>query len=680
MAADFTGYVTRYGVKCTDGRTILAHAFQACDGAQIPMVWQHQHSEPTNILGHMVLKHMDDGVRCEAFFNNTPPGQQARALVIHKDITHLSIYANGLVQRGQDVLHGSIKEGSLVLAGANPGAYIDNVNIEHSDGTLEPVDDEVIIYSGIALELVSDSVPVLQQSDAPAALPTVPPVITANLPVPVISHAVDVTSAIGNGQSMSDPTVQQVIDSMSQVQRDVVFALIGAMQQDDSTQTITQSQEGGNAPVTGNVFDQSASDQRPGSIISHDDMRGILEDARKGGSLKDAVESYALAHSITAIDLMFPDARAVTDTPSWISRRQDWVAGVLSGTHHTPFSRIKNLFADITLDEARARGYVKGAMKREEFFGITRRVTTPQTVYKKQKLDRDDILDITDFEIVAWLKAEMRKMLDEEVARAVLIGDGRDVADPDKINEANIRPLLTDNAVYVTNVSIAPSSFDSPGEDGIVDGVMTAMQYFQGTGQPTFFTARSWITKMLLAKDTLGRRLHATTTELADAMGVGSVVPVDVFETMKGTLIGIIVNLADYTIGSDRGGEVNFFDDFDIDYNKFTYLYETRLSGALTVYKSAIVVNIFSGAGGVLNDPTAPTFVKATGVTTIPTMANVTYVSVNDTTGVESGNLTAGAQTAIAAGQSIHIRAKAAATYTFGNNAASDWTFQRPAP
>jgi hypothetical protein len=697
MEADFSGYLTRYGVKCTDGRRILAHAFQSSDGAQIPLVWQHQHDAPTNVLGHLSLQHKDDGVYALGFFNDTPSGQHAKGMVIHKDIVALSVYANGLVQKGTDVLHGNIREGSLVLAGANPGAYIDFVNLTHGDGDYGP-DDEAIIYTD---ELI-----------------TVEGVTTGTPPVPAVAHQgtvviapkPDLAQAVsGLSAAMPDaqpaagepPTVNDVINSLNAQQREVVYALIGAavaqggsvaqqddlsVQQSDTTgdDPDTSTTQKGDANVTRNVFDQTTGDKAATSAgppaISHSDMQDIFSSARKGGSLKDAVDEYALAHGITAIDLMFPDARSVTDTPDWVSRRQEWVANILGGTHHTPFSRIKNLLADITLDEARARGYVKGAMKREEWFAVSRRITTPQTVYKKQRLDRDDIVDITDFDIVQWLKAEMRVMLDEEVARAVLIGDGRDVADPDKINEANLRPILTDSDVYTTTVNIAPSSFDALGEDGIVDGVMGAMQYFMGTGQPTLYAARSWITKMLLAKDTLGRRLHATLTELSDAMGIGSIVPVDVMETMTTTLIGIIVNPADYTLGSDRGGEVNFFDDFDIDFNKFTYLYETRLSGALTKYKSALVINVFTGAGGVLANPTAPTFVKATGVVTIPTMANVTYVSVNDTTGAESAALTAGAQAAIAQGAAVHIRAKAAATFAFASNAVNNWTFQRPLP
>jgi Caudovirus prohead serine protease len=689
---DFTGYVTRYGLKCTDGRTILAHAFQDQDGAQIPLVWQHQHNSIGNVLGYLILRHRNDGMYAEGYFNETQSGKDAKIQVRHGDLNRLSIWANQLVQRGADVLAGSIKEGSLVLAGANPGAFIDFVSFEHGDSLVQS-DEDAIIYTGLEItvspETASDS---LGTSPAQGAAPAVAHAVGGT--DTLAPAAQSSSSGDGNGR-----TVEEILSTLNEEQRDVVFALLGAAvgqdgmsgnnqsgdQTGDQTDTAIEHQEGDQpVPQHRNVFDQSTDNQTPqpaGPVLTHSDMQSIFNAARKGGSLREAVEEFALAHSITNIDLMFPDAQNVTETPDFIARRQEWVANVLGGTKHTPFSRIKNLFADITLDEARARGYVKGAMKREEFFAIARRVTTPQTVYKKQKLDRDDILDITDFDVVVWLKGEMRVMLDEEVARAILIGDGRDVADPDKISEANIRPILTDVDMFVTYWNVASGDLPPNANktyETIVDDVMTAMQYWMGTGLPTLYAGRSWITKMLLTKDTQGRRLHSNYTELASAMGVGNIVPVDAMEALATSVIGIIVNPVDYSVGTDRGGEVNFFDDFDIDYNKWTYLYETRLSGALTKFKSAIVIKLMA-TGTLLADPTVPTFVKTTGVVTIPTMANVSYVSVNDTTGVESGALTAGAQTAIAAGASSHIRAKAATNYFFNNNAACNWTFQRPA-
>jgi Phage capsid family len=703
MEPDFSGWVTRSGVKCSDGRTIMSHAFKSNHDQQVPLVWQHQHNAPDNVLGYVILHSQEEGVRGDGYFNDTPSGRQAKALVFHKDINRLSIYANQLVQQGLNVVHGIIREVSLVLSGANPGAFIDNINLAHGDG-ITPIDDEAIIYFEDEISFGHSSDPAVADPPAPPSKPVLETVPSSASPEQV-AHAADLAAALPDAKS-PDLTVQDVIDSMNEAQRNVMFALIGeAMGQSDDTEgttqgdgdspeddpgsspdqpgtTLTQDDKKGEAAVTRNVFDQTPAategETPPGRTLTHSDLAAIFADARKQGSLKGAVEDYALSHGITNIDLLFPDARAVSDTPDWQSRRQEWVQGVLTDTRHTPFSRIKTMLADITLDEARARGYVKGAMKREEWYSVSRRTTTPQTVYKKQKLDRDDILDITDFDVVAWLKGEMRLMLDEEVARAILIGDGRDVADPDKISETNVRPVLTDSDVYTTTVNVDDAAIVTTAE-AIVDAVATSMQYFQGTGQPKMYAPRSWITKMLLTKDTLGRRLHGSLTELADAMGVGSIVPVDVMEASKDSVIAIIVNLADYNTGTDRGGEVNFFDDFDIDYNKYTYLYETRLSGALVKFKSAIIVKQFTGAGGLLADPTVPTFVKATGVVTIPTMANVSYVSVNDSTGVESASLSAGAQSAISAGTQIHIRAKAAATYGFSNNAVCNWTFQRPA-
>lgn len=671
MEADFTGYATRSGVRCSDGRVIKHHAFRGNDKTTVPLVWQHQHDHPDNVLGHVLLHAKDDGVRAEGFFNETPSGQQAKALVKHGDIKALSIFANQLIQQAMEVVHGVIREVSLVMAGANPGAFIDNVNLAHGDG-ITPFDDMAIIYTDAEITVG----PGLADVQVPALLPK-PALSHAVAGLPALLPPAQVTQAAAD--AVDGISVEEMLNSFNEEQKQFIFALVGAAAQqdamtDDPTGTPATDQKG-DATVHRNVFDQTSPGAPAGPTLTHDDMRQIFEAAHKGGSLKDAVEQYALQHSITNIDLLFPDATNVDNTPQWIARRQAWVANVLGNTHHTPFSRIKSRFADITMDEARARGYVKGALKREEFFGLTTRVTTPQTVYKKQSLDRDDILDVTDFDVVVWLKQEMRIMLDEEIARAILVGDGRDVADPDKIKEANIRPILNDADLFVTRVNINISDASSTTEE-IVDGIMSAMQFFQGTGVPTLYTARSWVTKMLLAKDQLGRRLHSSVTELADAMGVGSIVMVDILESMKDTVIGIVVNLADYSVGTDRGGEVTFFDDFDIDYNKFKYLYETRLSGALTQYKSAIVVG--NTTSTMLNAPTAPTFVKATGVVTIPTMANVSYVSVNDQTGAETA-LSAGAQTALTPGTAMHVRAKAAGGYAFADNASNNWTFQRPA-
>jgi HK97 family phage prohead protease len=664
MVADFSGYVTKSGIKCSDGRVIMAHAFKGNDKQQVPLVWQHQHDAPDNVLGHVQLHNRDDGVWGEGFFNDTPAGQQAKALVLHKDINSLSIYANQLVQQAKNVVHGVIREVSLVLSGANPGAFIENINIAHGDDVPTISEEEAVIYSGELLEhgSMSTTVPGPRQivMRPKAAMPAAP------------------SSPDGSG-----PSVEDVFNTLSDEQKSVVYALVGATVQQGSTggddPANIPTNKKGEDPVTRNVFDsKNGNDPKAaGNTLSHSDAQEIFAAARKGGSLKEAVEEYALAHGIDDISTLFPYDQAVTDTPEFISRRTQWVAGVLSGTRKTPFSRIRSWTADITQDEARAKGYIKGDLKKEEFFAVAKRITLPQTIYKKQKLDRDDIIDITDFDVVTWLQTEMRVMLDEELARAILVGDGREVDDTDKINATNVRPIFGDDDMYVTNLNIDLSDAASSADE-IVDQVVTAMRYYRGSGNPVLYTTMIYLSKMLLAKDTLGRRLYGTTQELSAALGVSGVVTCEALEQTPG-LIGIIVNLSDYTIGADKGGQVSMFDFFDIDYNQFKYLMETRVSGAMTKYKGALTITEFTGAGGMLPNPTAPTFVKTTGVGTIPTTAHVTYVVVDPDDGSEGSALTAGAQTAIAAGESVHYRAKAASTYAFADDANEDWTFTRNA-
>jgi hypothetical protein len=674
---DFSGWVTRYNVKCTDGRTILAHAFKHNNGQTVPLVWQHLHNDPNNVLGHLDLQHRDEGVWVDGYFNGTEQGQHAKQLVIHKDIKNLSIYANGLVQQGQNVTHGNIREGSLVLAGANPGACIDPLSIQHADGSLMDVDDEGIIYLDNQYEIVHGD------SNDPA--PNARRVVPAKPPMPQPSAQVQHTDQ--DQPDEGDDTVQEVLDSMTERQRTVALGLVGAAlnhseegeDESDAQQNSSIShndQEGGQVPR--NVFDQTAGNPSGGATLTHSDVQEIFSSAHKGGSLKQAVEEWALAHGIDDIATLFPYDQAVTDTPEFISRRMEWVAGVLGGVHRTPFSRIRSWSADITLNEARAKGYVKGNLKKEEYFRIARRITTPQTIYKKQKLDRDDILDITEFDVVQWLQTEMRIMLDEELARAILIGDGRDVDDPDKIDTSNVRPIYGDDELYVTQVQIAKTAIDvaNTGPDAIVDGVVNAMRFYRGSGDPTMFTTRIWLAKMLLAKDTLGRRLYPTQTELSAALGVNSIIACEALESAP-ELIGIIVNLKDYTVGADKGGEVSMFDQFDIDYNQFKYLMECRMSGAMTKYRGALAVVQFTGAGGLLADPLVPTFDDVTGVGTIPDSSGLhyTYVTVADD-GTESSALTAGDQAPIAAGAYVTYRAVPASTYEFATEAFS-WTFHR---
>jgi hypothetical protein len=695
MVPDFTGYVTKNGIKCSDGRVIMAHAFKGNDGQQVPLVWQHQHDSADNVLGHVILHNRGDGVWGEGFFNETPSGQQAKALVHHKDIKSLSIYANKLVQQAMNVVHGVICEVSLVLAGANPGAFIENVNIAHGDG-FRTLDEEVVIYSGEELEHAASpsiTIPGAKQVGMPKGdmpEPTGAQTPSAENPDPDGDGDNDLFDPADGGLG-PNASVQDVINTLTPEQKAVVYALIGnAAQQSavdpNSTDQISHDKnKKGDVQVTRNVFDQTSTDdqKRPGATLSHADIKGIFAAAHKCGSLKDAAEEYCLAHGIDNISTLFPYDQAVTDSPEFISRRMEWVAGVLSGTRKTPFARIRSWTADLTFDEARAKGYIKADLKKEEYFRVARRITTPQTIYKKQKLDRDDILDITDFDVVTWLQTEMRVMLDEELARAVLVGDGRQVDDADKIDPTHVRPILGDDEMYVTTlqVDLTDAVGDYPtatasSADEIVDAVVTGMRFYRGSGNPVMYTTLPYMSKMLLAKDTLGRRLYPTKVELAAALGVSNVIPCEALEATP-NLIGIIVNLLDYTVGADKGGEVSMFDFFDIDYNQFKYLMETRVSGAMTKYRGALVVQEFAGAGGMLPYATAPTFNTTTGVGTIPTTTHVTYVVVNDTDGTVGSALTAGAQTAVAPGASVHYRAVAASTYSFSDNGHEDWTFTR---
>lgn len=663
---DFSGYATKAGLKCSDGRTIMPDAFKHQDNATVPLVWQHGHNEPSNVLGYATLEHRDDGVYAYGFFNDTDQAKNARTLVQHGDIKSLSIYANQLTEKAKQVLHGFIRELSLVLSGANPGALIDNITLAHSDGDLVTLDDEAIIYTG--LELIhadGDSSDSADSSDS---------------------------------ESDAGPSVQEVYDSMTPEQKDVVHYMVGAALTENVTKTegeTTSSEEMAQSSeeestselvhddndeeegrrMTRNVFEeQSEGKKEEEHTLTHDAIKGIVADAQRSGSLKEAVEHYAIKHGIENIELLFPDARSVTDTPEFDSRRVEWVSNVMNGTKHSPFSRIKSLVADLTFDEARARGYIKGNFKKEEWFSISKRSTTPSTVYKKQKLDRDDIIDITDFDIVMWLKAEMRLMLDEELARAVLIGDGRAVDDDDKIKDpmgasegAGVRSILYDHDLYASVINVDDSA--PPVE--VVDAIVGSMQYYKGSGSPTFYTTIQTLTSLLLARDpNANQRYWKTPSELASEMGVAAIVTVEVMES-EPDLLGIIVNLKDYTIGADKGGEINFFDDFDIDYNQYKYLYETRISGALTKIRSAMVIKR-APTGYTLVAPQKPDFDGTTVV--VKTTPNVVYK--NKDTG---STLTTGSPVALAEGDSLTVQAEPANNYYFANNQDDEWTFKNTA-
>ena len=577
---DFSGYATRVDLKCSDGAIIREDAFKHQNGETVPLVWQHLHNGPENILGHAMLEHRKDGVYAYASFNDSEQGRNAKELVRHGDVKALSIYANKLVRRGVDVLHGAIREVSLVLSGANPGAYIDNVVIAHGD-SYETSEDEAIIYTGLSFETQAEA----------------------------IEHADD-----SKEPDMAEKTVGDIFETLTEEQKNVVYYMIGEalseagaddeaehsafyenddyISHNDGEETIT---------MTRNVFESLAhgTPMDEGLTLSHSDIKSIFADGERKNSLKEAVIAHATTYGIENIDMLFPDAKTVGDRPEFIKRRTEWVASVLTDTHHSPFSRIKTILADITGDDARAKGYIKASMKKEEWFTLAKRVTTPQTVYKKQKLDRNDILDITDFDVVIWVKEEMRLMLDEEIAAAALVGDGRSAGDPDKIKSPSptadgegIRAIALDASYYAYKVE-----WDAADADDVpfVDRVMTSLVDYTGSGSPKLYTSPQILAGLLVERDTLGRRMYSSRAELATAMGVSAIVDIPAsilaranFETTAGavttthSLKGIVANLRDYTFGSDAGGKTTLFDDFDIDFNQQKYLLEARLSGTLT--------------------------------------------------------------------------------------------------
>lgn len=659
---DFAGWASKYGLKCADGRTIHEGAFAHQDGDHVPLVWSHSHNTPDNVLGHVVIEHRDEGPYCYGYFNGTTQGQNAKELVAHGDISALSIFANGLVERAKQVAHGIIREVSLVLAGANPGAIIDNIVVAHGDGT-EFHADEAVIYTGLELEHGVIS------SDEEE---------TTEL---VVEHA-----------GTQEKTFEEVLATLDPEQQEAVQYVVGAAIEHTQTemaatthQTGTSTEEGINhqnqeegTNAMGNVFEQdrsgsAATEER--MTLSHDAMMAINDSAKKMGSYKEAIEDYAFKHGIENIDVLFPDARNITETPEWDKRRTEWVGEVLGKVRKSPFSRIKSIVANITYEEARARGYVKGTLKKEEFFSLTSRVTTPATVYKKQKLDRDDIVDITDFDVVLWLKGEMRLMLEEEIARAILIGDGRPADHEDKVKDpsgaiegAGIRSILNEDDLYAATVRI-----DIDGDlrkTDVVDQILASMQYYKGSGIPTLYTTLPNMTQMLLARDGMGRRYYRTASELASELGVAAVVAVEPMEEVDG-LIGIIVNLQDYTVGADRGGETSMFDDFDIDYNQYKYLLETRASGALTKIRSAIIIRQPAN-GETLVTPAEPLFDPATSEITIDDTPGVTYRR-TDTGAVVTE---AGSPIPVAEGVRITIAASPNPGSYFRNNVDDEWTFR----
>lgn len=577
MEFDFSGYATKNGIKCADGRTINKDAFLENDGGQVPLVWQHQHHNPDNVLGHAVLENRTDGVYAYAKFNKSPAATQARELVEHGDVNSLSIYANQLKHQGRNVTHGMIREVSLVLSGANPGAMIDSVYVKHDGFVEELPEDEGIITSGETLEHQQPETNDSKEQEMP-----------------------DETKS-----AEKERTVGDVFNSLTEEQKNVVYYLIGqAVEEEeggDQSDTAEHSDMDGDNFMSRNVFDQS-NPPAAEETLTHSQIESIFAGAQDLGSLSESLLVHAQTYGIENIDILFPDAQELNARPEFISRRMEWVDKVLGKTKHSPFSRIKTTQADITADEARARGYVKGNLKKEEIFRLLQRKTTPTTIYKKQKLDRDDIIDITSFDVVAWIKAEMRIMLDEEIARAILIGDGRPVEkadgepNEDKIDETHLRPIWTDDDLYAHKLHLK----NGPISEDMVDAFLRARIHYKGSGAPTLFTTTELVVEFTLLRDKMGRKLYESKASLATALGVSEIVEVEVMDNAKRTddkgtelsLLGIIVNLQDYTVGADRGGKIAMFDDFDIDYNQYKYLLETRISGALTKIKSAVVVEM----------------------------------------------------------------------------------------
>ena len=556
---DFSGWATKANIRCSDGLTIMKDALKHNDGKVVPLVWNHDHNDPFNVLGHAMLENRDDGVYAYCTFNeDTEQGRNAKSLVEHGDVVSLSIFANKLKKQGENVVHGEIREVSLVLAGANPGATIESV-IRHG----EESDEDAIIYMNEGITLNHAEEKAEEKEDTKMA------------------------------EEKKDKTIAEVFDTLNEEQKTAVYAIISQVMNDSGEEDDNEEEE--KPEMKHNVFD---SETKSEETLSHDAMTTIINDGKRYGSLKESFLAHADEYGIKTIDYLFPEATNLNPTPEFIKREMGWVSTVMNGVHHTPFSRIKSMFADITEDEARAKGYIKGKLKKEEVFSLLKRTTNPTTIYKKQKLDRDDVVDITDFDVIAWLKSEMRMMLDEEIARAILVGDGRLSSSDDKINEDCIRPIWKDADLYtIKRTMTVASAADKDIASDFIDEVVRGMADYKGSGSPICFMTEALLTECLLLKDKNGIRIYKDVNEIATAMRVSRIITVPVMEGLTRTsgsdtltLKAIVVNLNDYNVGADKGGSINMFDDFDIDYNQQKYLIETRCSGALTKPHSAIVL------------------------------------------------------------------------------------------
>ena len=557
MKYDFSGWATKNNLKCSDGRTILRDAFKHNDGQTVPLVWNHQHNDPLNVLGHALLENRESGVYAYCKFNDTEAGKNAKMLVEHGDVTALSIYANQLKQKGGNVEHGVIREVSLVLAGANPGAFIDSI-LRHGEAS----DEEGVIYTGEQIEL---------------------------------AHAEEKKEEEKEVADNKEKTVQDVVDSMTEEQRNVMYALIGQALEGSDVKHSDENENGGDDEMKHNVFESENVQGANSNELTHAEMQTILKDAKRYGSLRESCLQHGIEH-IDEPGYLFPEFKNLNREPEFVGRDMGWVGKVMSGVHRTPFSRIKSLQADITEDEARALGYIKGKQKKEEVFTLLKRTTDPQTVYKKQKLHRDDVLDITDFDVVAFVKKEMRMMLEEEIARAILIGDGRLPDSDDKIQDAHIRSIANEEELYCIKYDVKPAEKTAEAKaKEMIRSALRARKDYKGSGEPTLFCSESVLTEMLLLEDNNGRIIYDSVSKLATAMRVKEIVTVPVMEGAQNkdkskNVLGIIVNLRDYNVGADKGGAVSMFEDFDIDYNAQKYLIETRCSGALIKPFSAIVL------------------------------------------------------------------------------------------
>ena len=643
---DFAGWATKNDVRCADGRVIRKNAFADQDGARVPLFWNHQHNDPEMVLGHAILMNREDGVYAKGYFNNSAKAQHVKESIQHGDLLALSIYANQLKEDGGNVLHGIIRELSVVPGGANPEALIETAMLAHGDVwedavlVMEAEDTDILKHSDV--EDDEEEEEKKEADEKKNKKSTTDKKVEEKETEESESDSEDEEEEESGNKNESskeddedeeeeeemkhsgteEKTVGDVLKTLNEDQKKAVAVLIDAISGDDEDEEDEEIEEDEeedeeDTSVKHNVFDN---DYNYGPVLSHSDMQAIFEDWKRVGSLKEAVkhqmEDGVLAHTvynhnddgtqgsaqaygIADINYLFPDAKTINNEPDFISRQMDWVKKVMNGTRHTPFSRVKSIHADITMEEARAKGYTKGNLKTDEVFALLKRVTTPQTIYKKQKLDRDDIIDITDFNVVAWMKAEMRMMLEEECARAILVGDGRSSASADKISEDHIRPIYTDAPLYTIRVTVPEGSDDAETAAAVIKAAVKGRKQYRGSGNTIMFTTADWHTEMALLEDKMGRPLYDTDEKLRNKMRVGDIVDVEAMENLTKDgkeLVAIIVDLRDYNVGADKGGEVNFFDDFDLDYNRERYLIETRFSGALVKPYSAIVIELASSS------------------------------------------------------------------------------------